>query len=315
MNFKQIEPSELIGIVTKIHLYPIKSCGGLGLESAKITRRGLETVSAQPVRDREYMIVEGPLQKGTGYHKFLTQRDRGLQKLAPITPLLQSDSLSISWEGQDRFRLPTGEDDLANQLKVRVHSSFTTGVDQGDQVAKMLTDYLEKPVRLVRASGSSFHRLASQNYLKNDNTLSYQDAYSINWLFSASVEALWELLGYHISYMNFRPNIVASGGSPNLEHVFFHLAFGEIRGVQPKPSTRCMITNVNQETGLFETQSFLPLKMIYQNFNWKDKTGRKQAIFAENFLPEVEGIIKKSDKVIALSRIEPPLDYGKFSYS
>jgi uncharacterized protein YcbX len=115
--------------------------------------------------------------------------------------------------------------------------------------------------------------------------------------------------------MNFRPNIVASGGSPNLEHAFFHLAFGEIRGVQPKPSTRCMITNLNQERGLFETRLFLPLKVIYQNFNWKDKTGRKQAIFAENFLPEAEGIIKRSYKVIALSEREPPLDYGRFSGS
>ena len=252
-----------------------------------MTKRGLETLSSfNPLKDREYMIVDAHREIASGHHKCITQRDRGAQKMALITPIVQDGKLKLAWEGQDVVEVLG----LSNgsELPVRVHSYLVTGVDQGDEVAKMLSDYLEMPVRLVRAAGS-FNRKASQHYVENDNSLSYQDAYSMNWIFLESVKELQTILGCNISYKNFRPNIVAAGGSPSHEHLFYHVRFGKVEGIQPKPSTRCMIPNVNQSTGIMSRSGTLPLKAIFDNYNWIDKDGQRQPIFAENFLPTNEG--------------------------
>jgi uncharacterized protein YcbX len=311
--FKTFEPKNktmIIGKIQRLRIYPVKSCAGIEVETARMTRRGLETVSPHPVKDREYMIVEAVLEVSSGHHKFITQRDRGAQKLALVTPIIRGEKLELRWQGQDAVEVPglsTGK-----ELPVRVHGYRVTGVDQGDEVAKMLGDYLERPVRLVRAAGS-FHRKASQNYVRNENTLCYQDAYSVNWLFSESVEELGRLLGRPISYTNFRPNVVASGGVANEEHRYYHMRFGGVEGIQPKPGTRCMIPNVDPSTAAMPTSGALPLAVIFENYNWIDKSGQRQAIFAENFLPTDEGEIRVSDEVIASSERHPPLEYGRVS--
>lgn len=308
-SFKRIGAKK-IGRITHLFIYPVKSCAPMELQSARVTKRGLETISPKPIKDREYMLVDAIPETATGCHKFLTQRDRGLQKMTMITPSMRVDRLELSMEGQDRIEIP----DIAvgKELPVRVHAYRVTGVDQGNLIAKMLSDYVNRPVRLVRASGS-FSRSASQHYVKNDSTLSYQDAYSVNWLYEESVAELQNYLRHEISYLNFRPNFVASGGSANSEHAYYHVRLDGVEGFLPKPSTRCMIPNVDHETGKMPNGKRLPLQAIYENYNWIDKDGQRQAIFAENFLPSNEGEIHKSGEIEALSLRDPPLHYGKVS--
>ena len=308
-GFKMIEARK-IGKIEHLLLYPVKSCASIELEGARITKRGLETASNSPVRDREYLVVDAVPESSTRCHKFLTQRDRGLQKLVLITPKLREGRLELSFENQDRMLvsdMPVGK-----ELPVRVYDDLVTGVDQGDQVAKMLSDYLGRSVRLVRSSGS-FNRSARQNYVSNDNTLSYQDAYSINWLFQESIAELQKSVNQEISYLNFRPNVVASGGPANSEHEFYHVRMDGVEGIQPKPCTRCMIVNVNHETGTIKPGRRLPLRAIYENYNWVDRDGQRQGIFSENFLPNNEGVVRRSGEIAALSLRDPQLQYGKIS--
>ena len=299
-----------IGKITHLLIYPVKSCAPVELQSAKVTKRGLETISPRPIRDREYMLVDATPESSTRCHEFLTQRDRGLQKMALVTTSVRDGKLELSLEGQDRIEIP--DIVVGKELPVRVHAYRVTGVDQGDQVAKMLSDYLSRSVRLVRAPGS-FSRPASQHYVENDNTLSYQDAYSANWLYEESVAELQNCLSHEITYLNFRPNFVASGGAANSEHAYYHVRLDGVEGFLPKPSTRCMIPNVVPETGTLSNGKKLPLKAIYENYNWIDKDGQRQAIFAENFLPSNEGEVHKLGKIEALSLRDPPLYYGKSS--
>lgn len=308
-GYKRIGAQD-IGRISHIRIYPLKSCAGIELERARATKRGLETVSPKPLRDREYMLVDAVPEMATRCHKFLTQRDIGLQKMAFVTPSLRNDRLELSFDRQDRIEIL----DIAvgKELPVRVHTSHTTGVDQGDKIAKMLSDYLSRSIRLVRASGS-FHRSASQYYVTNDNTLNYQDAYSVNWLYEESVTELQSYLDRKISYLNFRPNIVASGGDANSEHSYYHVRLDGVEGFQPKPGTRCMIPNVDHEAGKMLNGKKLPLHAIYENYNWVDKDGQRQAVFAENFLPSNEGEIHRLGEIEALSLRDPPLFYGKNS--
>ncbi len=306
-RFKRIGAKK-IGKITHLLIYPVKSCAPTELRSARVTKRGLETISPKPIRDREYMLVDATPETATRWHKFLTQRDRGLQKMALVTPSVRNDKLELSFEGQDRIEIP--DIVVGKELPVRVHAYRVTGVDQGDQIARMLSDYLNRPIRLVRASGS-FSRSTSQHYVKNDNTLSYQDAYSVNWLYEESVAELQNYLSHEISYLNFRPNFVASGGAGNSEHAYYHVRLDGVEGFLLKPSTRCMIPNIDHKNGKMLNGKRLPLQVIYENYNWIDKDGQRQAIFAENFLPSNEGKIHKSGEIEVLSLRDPPLHYGK----
>jgi uncharacterized protein len=299
-----VPPLKHIGRISHMAIYPIKGCRRVEVESALVGRTGLEG-------DREYMIVrEKP--RHDGVHEFITQRhkrtreERGAQSLAIlalIAPEVRGGALRLTWRGADPIAIDG--DGSGDVMRVMIHDDTVLAVDQGEHPAAWLTEHLGLEVRLVRAAGP-FHRLARQNFMRNSNEIAFQDAYPIHWIMQESVDELSEVVGQEIPWTRFRPNVVAEGGEPQVEHEIHEGRIGELRFVQPKPCTRCPVTTVDQEEG--HKTGNEPLTSLSGYKKWV-RTG--EVIFGENLLPLDSGTVRVGDNIEELIARSPPLIYGR----
>jgi uncharacterized protein YcbX len=291
-----------IGRVSHIAIYPVKGCRRVDLQSTMVNDQGL-------VGDREYMIVRDETE-AENVHPFVTQRDKrtrtetkpqSLAILARIQPELNDKELKLSWEGLDAISLP--RDQRGVEMKVRIHHDIVSSEDQGDDVARWLSDILAIKARLVR-TGMSFRRLAAQKYMQNTNSIRFQDAYPVHWVMQESVDELSVVARQQIPWTRFRPNFVAEGGTPQSEHGMYEGTIGKIRFVQPKPCTRCPVTTVDQEAG--EKRDNEPLTSLSSYQRW-ERT--KETVFGENILPLENGLVKVGDPIVQTSARNPRLAY------
>jgi uncharacterized protein YcbX len=68
--------------ISQLHIYPIKSLGGISLDKARVTDRGLEF-------DRRWMLVHGD-------HQILTQRERPEMALMKVS--IDADGLRVRFK-------------------------------------------------------------------------------------------------------------------------------------------------------------------------------------------------------------------------
>jgi hypothetical protein len=285
---------EVIGTIQHIVYYPVKSCGGIEVQHTYLTKTGLDG-------DREYMIVRaGPDEDGI--YSSITQRDKrnyasdpqSLSILALIKPQVIYGKLFLTWNGKNSIEVP---EDMQSGKKfvAQLFDDTVSVIDQGNTLAEWLYDHLGIPVRLVKMD-SSFHRLADQDYIHNDNPIHFQDGYPLHWFFGESVDALSKVAGDTIPWQTFRPNIVVAGSPAETEHT---VSAGEIAGIpflQARPCPRCAITNVDQMSGEVKIGRVLtPLAQYKKRIN---KKGNTKVIFGEYALPCAEGEIRVGDQMV-----------------
>ena len=85
-----------MAILSELILYPIKSCAGMPVGEATLTRAGL---AVDAVYDREWMVISED-----GH--CLTQREH--PRMALIVPRLKSDTLELRAPGMLRLEIALG---------------------------------------------------------------------------------------------------------------------------------------------------------------------------------------------------------------
>ncbi len=267
--------------VKSLHIYPIKSCRGISLSESEVTPKGFKN-------DREYMIVNSA-------GKFLTQRQH--PQLATLAVEIEGDYLCLFTEvgvkesgRKDYFRLrPITE---GKTTLVQVWRDSTEAIDQGDEVADWLENFLGFPCRLVKQS--EYHiRPIDPNYAGNSNSpVSFADGYPYLITNTASLEELNRKIpdeGDRVPMNRFRPNIVIETDKPFIESQWREIIIGDVRFSLVKPCTRCIITTTNQDTGERNINQE-PLKTL-QTF----RKGKEGIMFGENMIPQQTGTIKVGD--------------------
>jgi uncharacterized protein YcbX len=258
--------------VSDLYIYPIKSCRGIQLSQAEVTAKGL-------LWDREMMLVDAN-------GKFITQREY---------PQLATVSVTIT---VDNFFLKTSQDSLTFQpsltgkkLNVQVWRDQTIAIDQGDEIAQWFERILNIPCRLVRQS-PDYLLAADPQYAGNDHTpVSFADGYPILLTNTASLEDLNQRLVEPVPMNRFRPNIVISSDRAFSESSWQKIVIGEITYSLVKPCSRCIMTTIDQETGMENPQKE-PLKTLASFRRFPGGI-----MFGENVIPETTGIIKVGDPI------------------
>jgi uncharacterized protein len=217
--------------LSQIHIYPVKSCKGIALSSAWLDKRGLRF-------DREWMIVDDQ-------NRFMTQRNT--PKMALIETVLSDTGLRLTLPGGSFIDISLTLPPIDQRI-VEVWGDQCQAIDQGEAAAQFLSQFLEKPCRLVRMT-ATWVRTVDQKYAPPGSQTGFSDGYPVLGISEASLVDFNTKLPNPVPMNRFRPNLVFSGSDAYEEDRWHTVRVGEMvfRGV--KRCTRCRITTVEQSTG------------------------------------------------------------------
>jgi uncharacterized protein len=250
--------------VSNLTYYPIKACRGFDVPASNIERMGLEY-------DRRMMVV-------TPDGRFLTQRE--YPRLALVTPTIKNDSVTLSAPNFDSLQIgiqKSGTPTLVNVWK----STGIHAIDQGDESAAWLSDWLGASVRLVHIA-DGFNRMLNPDYVvKPDDHTGFADGYPILIISEESLQDLNSRLDSSVPMNRFRPNLVVKGGGPFAEDTWTRIRIGGIEMALVKPCARCVVTTIDKDT-LEKSKEPLKALATYR----RRKSG---VIFGMNVIPLNEG--------------------------
>lgn len=255
---------ELPVSIASLHVYPIKSCGGITLTEAMVVETGLEF-------DRAWMVVDAA-------GAFVTQRE--LPRMALIQPTLKMSEMVLRAPGMLALHLALDRVEAA--VRVRVWNDEVAAYDMGDLCAQWFSDFLGAPTpgrpttdaspRGVDAEGPSgvkfplrlvrfdpeHRRLSNPRWtgaLEAENA--FADGFPILVASSAGLAEVNRRLAAQghaaVTMARFRPNLVLDGldahGEDALDEIAFTTAEGPVVLKLVKPCARCPIPDVDPATG------------------------------------------------------------------
>jgi len=219
--------------ISDLYIYPIKSLGGIRLNTATLTDRGFQ-------HDRRWMLVDAG-------NQFLTQRE--LPQMTLLQVELREDGLVVRHKHTgDALIVPF--EPAGDACTVTVWEDTCEGRHVSPQADQWFSDQLSLPCRLVYMPEAT-QRKVDPNYAHGEEITSFSDGFPLLMIGQASLDDLNSRLPEPLTMERFRPNIVFTGGTPFLEDEMaaFTIAGKDIRFLGVKPCARCVITTVDLMTG------------------------------------------------------------------
>jgi uncharacterized protein len=138
-----------------------------------------------------------------------------------------------------------------NRIDVQIWGDDVSAIDCGDDVANWFKDFLQKQVRLVMTASDHHRPYPKTVDLPNENEgTSFQDGFPFLLTNTSSLQELQSKIQSRILDMRiFRPNIVISGCEAYNEDKWKTLTIGKILYYNVKCCTRCVLPNVDPDTG------------------------------------------------------------------
>ncbi|WP_025144414.1 MOSC domain-containing protein [Pedobacter jeongneungensis] len=259
--------------LSELHIYPIKSLGGISLEKAQLEEKGLQY-------DRRWMLVD---EEGI----FITQRK--YFELALLAVNISKGRLIISHKTQTDQRISFDlQEDNGTQIPVVIWNDTTVGIEVNKAVSDWFSDFLKFKVKLVKMPVAE-KRLVDPRYASNDEVVSFADGYPCLLIGQSSLDGLNEKLQSPIRMDRFRPNFVFTGGTPHIEDRFDTFYIGETLFSAVKPCARCVLITIDQQTG---EKGQEPLRTLAGY-----RTIDKKIMFGQNLLHQKAGIISVGDEL------------------
>jgi uncharacterized protein len=221
-----------------LHLYPVKSCGGLTPAEAELSETGFDL-------DRAWMVVDR-------HGDMLTQRE--LPRMALVTPTLRHSELVLRAPGMLALHLAL--ETVEGPCRVRVWDDSVDAWDMGGLAAQWFSDFLGQPLRLARFD-PEVERLASSRWTGGLRAPTmFADGFPLLVANTASLADLNTRLAAAgaapVAMNRFRPNIVLEGLEPwdedHLHEIDIATADGVVTLRLVKPCVRCSIPDVDPAT-------------------------------------------------------------------
>ncbi len=236
---------DLQATISRLFVYPVKSCAGVELPEALLTETGLEF-------DRAWMVVDAN-------GEFVTQRQ--LPRMALIRPQMRHTEAVLRAPGM--LALHLAFDRVEKPVRVRVWKDEVAAYDMGDIAAQWFSDFLSEPgqpqaLRLVRFD-PEHKRLSNLEWTGGaEATNQFADGYPLLVASEGSLAELNARLGAAghdaVGIERFRPNIVLGGieahDEDRVDALHIPTGEGEAELKPVKPCTRCPIPDIDPATGL-----------------------------------------------------------------
>ncbi|MDQ2734100.1 MAG: MOSC N-terminal beta barrel domain-containing protein [Pseudomonadota bacterium] len=234
------EANDVAVTVQSVHVHPVKSCAGLAPAEALLVETGFDL-------DRAWMVTDGDF-------KFVTQRE--LPRMALVQPTLKGDEMILRAPGM--LALHVALERVEARCQARVWEDRVEAYDMGSLCAHWFSDFLGRPLRLVRFDPEQ-KRLADHRWTGPiDAETALQDGYPLLVASTASLAEVNRRLVVAgeepVTMARFRPNIVLDGleahGEDHLDEIVFDTADGPVRLKLVKPCSRCPMPDVDPATGI-----------------------------------------------------------------
>jgi uncharacterized protein YcbX len=230
---------EVTARIARLFVYPVKSCAGVELEEAVLTDAGLDL-------DRAWMVVD---EQG----EFVSQRE--LPRMALVRPQLKRSDVVLRAPGMLALHLAI--DAVEQPAQVRVWDDVVPAFDMGAVAAQWFTDFLGRPLRLVRFD-PEHRRLSDLAWTQGAEAPNqFSDGYPLLVASTASLAQLnakLEEAGHGpVGIERFRPNIVLDGIEAHDEDRLstLRIATAEPVELRPvKPCARCPIPDIDPATAV-----------------------------------------------------------------
>jgi uncharacterized protein YcbX len=262
--------------VSQLFIYPIKSLGGIALDTAQLTDRGLQ-------HDRRWMLIDEN-------NRFLSQREHAQMALFKIE--LETDSLKVTYTTDgSHINIPFTplKQDL---LDVTIWDDTCTGQLVSDVVDAWFTVKLGILARIVYMPDET-HRATDPRYTTQGTIASFADAYPALLIGQASLDDLNNRLAEPLPMNRFRPNIVFEGGEPYSEDLMDHIRINGIDMYGVKLCARCIMTTIDQQTAIKYKE---PLKTLARY----RRKGNK-ILFGQNLAFNSTAVLNIGDEINVLS--------------
>ena len=265
--------------LSDIYVYPIKSLGGIHLEEAQVTEKGLN-------HDRRWMLLEadsGNFMTIRRFSEFLFFRVN-----------LQEEGYSVEYRGE--FLSIPFSIEQGNCLKTKVWDDDVEVIEGKDEWNQWFSQRLGKKCKLVYMPPGSRRLIKSQ---WGSQAVSFADGYPYLIIGKASLEALNNKLTAPIEMERFRPNLVFQGGQSYEEFNWSVFDIGDCRFQGLKPCARCVVTTYDLTTGEKGKEPLLTLS--------KQKIDNK-LVFGQHATAMEHKYIKVGDKIIVHQYKDSPFE-------
>lgn len=262
--------------LASIHVYPLKSCAPLPLDSARVEARGLE-------HDRRWMVVDAN-------RKFLTGRQHPRLTLIRADPA--GEALRLRAPGMPELRLAP-ESELA-RLTVEVWGSRVAARVADAAADAWISAFLGAPTRFAYMDDECLRRV-DPDYSQPDDIVSFADGYPLLLISQAALDLLNAKLAQPVSMLRFRPSLVIAGTAPHAEDGWKRVRIGGVEFDVAKPCIRCVFTTVDFERGAFDP-SGEPLRTLLTY-----RRTPQGVSFGQNLIPRGVGTLRVGDALDVLA--------------
>ncbi|MEX1310020.1 MAG: MOSC N-terminal beta barrel domain-containing protein [Candidatus Sulfomarinibacteraceae bacterium] len=268
--------------VRSLHIYPVKSCRGIEVDTAEVVPTGFR-------HDRQWMVVDAD-------GSFLSQRSHPV--LARIGTSIEGDLLILEAPGHQPLEIARG-DHPGDRRSVVVWDDACEAVSAGPRAAEWFSSLLGTPCELVRQPDEGVRRV-DPVYANPGDRVAFADGFPFLLLNRASVEDLNRRLADPVPADRFRANIVVEGCEAFAEDDWTSLQIGEIRFRVVKPCARCVVISTDQQDG---TRSDEPLKTLagYRRLDGK-------ILFGQNLVHSRSGTLTSGVEVRVVERRPGDID-------
>lgn len=221
--------------LTGLHIYPVKSLGGINCQQALVQRRGLQY-------DRRWMVADPQ----TG--QFVSQRE--IPKMALLGTAIEPPFLHIFWRDRPSERLSVPLEPSFSELEkvqATVWSQRCAARRVSADADAWLSEMLGQPLSLLQMPDTT-RRAADGRYAPSKQYVSFADGFSFLVIGQASLDDLNSRLASPVPMDRFRPNFVFSGGAPFEEDTWSDFTLGNQPFRAVKPCARCVMTTIDQQT-------------------------------------------------------------------
>lgn len=262
--------------VSELWIYPIKSCGGIGVTRARVGKTGFDL-------DRAWMIVKA--------EKMLTQREN--PKLAEVRTSFDDDLVKIDGPG-GVLLLDPKRDPTHASFRTEVWDDVVEVVEESKEASQYFSETLGQTVQLVRLAKHRDRKRSKPRVQAAEFKVGFADSAPFLLTNQRSLAALQREIMGTLPMNRFRPNIVIEGKEAYEEDRWKSIQIGAIRFSGIYACDRCVVTTVDQATGVATGPE--PLRALSQS-----RKIDNEVFFGVRLIHENEGEIAVGDRLSLLA--------------